>query len=113
MPFCPECKYEYVTGVGVCPDCNKPLVDRLDDEEESPKKEYNWKKLQTQSGVVYSEMLKEVLEDRGIPCVLQPGNTSWLAAKGTSAVGANPHLLVPEERYEECLRIIAELFGDK
>ncbi|MFC1564431.1 DUF2007 domain-containing protein [candidate division KSB1 bacterium] len=112
MPYCPECKYEYVTGVAVCQDCGTTLVDRLDEEKDYSKTEYNWKKLTTQPGVVYTEMLKEVLDERGIPCVLQPGNTSWLAAKGTSTVGSNPHLLVPEERYEECLKIIAELFGD-
>ncbi len=31
MPFCPECKYEYVAGIAECPDCYVPLVASLDD----------------------------------------------------------------------------------
>ena len=26
MPFCPECKYEYVPGITECPDCGRKLV---------------------------------------------------------------------------------------
>lgn len=27
MAVCPNCKYEYVPGITICPDCNTPLVD--------------------------------------------------------------------------------------
>lgn len=29
MPFCPVCKYEYKSGVKVCPDCGAKLVSEL------------------------------------------------------------------------------------
>ncbi len=32
MPFCPNCKAEYLPGVAQCSDCNLTLVERLPDE---------------------------------------------------------------------------------
>ncbi len=37
MPFCPKCRYEYVDGIGECPDCGVCLVEKL--EEEVPEEE--------------------------------------------------------------------------
>ena len=31
MPWCPNCKLEYVEGIKVCPDCKTALVDSLED----------------------------------------------------------------------------------
>lgn len=32
MPYCPKCKYKYVEGKTICPDCECELVDKLDDD---------------------------------------------------------------------------------
>jgi hypothetical protein len=29
MPFCPKCKYEYVEGIEMCPDCDLKLIPKL------------------------------------------------------------------------------------
>lgn len=31
MAWCPKCKYEYVEGIKICPDCKAALVESLDD----------------------------------------------------------------------------------
>ncbi|MFC1562359.1 hypothetical protein ACFL4Q_05120 [candidate division KSB1 bacterium] len=57
MPYCPKCTYEYVEGVSVCADCGSPLVDHLEREEDYAKITIKWKKLHSQPGVVYTEMV--------------------------------------------------------
>ena len=32
MPYCPKCKYKYVEGKTICPDCECELVDELDND---------------------------------------------------------------------------------
>ena len=34
MAWCPKCKFEYVNGIKICPDCKVELVDTLDAEDE-------------------------------------------------------------------------------
>ena len=34
MPWCPNCRLEYVEGIKICPDCKTDLVDSLKDAEE-------------------------------------------------------------------------------
>lgn len=109
MPVCPECKYEYVEGVKKCPDCGAELVENTETEDDSPLEEIKWVKIQTQTGVVYTEMLKEVLENKGIPCILKPSDLSPYVGKGTNVFGDNTHLLVPESRHEESLKIMQEM----
>jgi len=109
MPFCPQCKYEYIEGIEVCADCGTPLVDHLENTEDYSKIKIRWKRLHSQPGIIYTEMIKEVFENKGIPCIIQLGNTSWLTAKGASAVGDNSYLFVPEDRFEECERIVIEM----
>ena len=106
MPICPECKYEYVEGVEKCPDCGAKLVANSETEDESPLEEIKWIKLQTKTGVVYTEMLKEVLEKKGIPCILKSADLSPYVGKGANVIGDNTHLLVPENRYEESFEIM-------
>jgi len=109
MHVCPECKYEYVEGVEECPDCGAELIESPETDADTPLKEIKWAKLQTKSGVVYTEMLMEVLENKGIPCILKPADLSPYVGKGANVIGDNTHLLVPEDRYEECFKIMQEM----
>ena len=109
MPYCPECKYEYVEGVSECPDCKTELVNEIDIPEAGPLEEVKWRKLEIQHGSVIVEMIKEALEQEGIPCILKPANLSSYLGRGTNIFGDNSHLLVPENRYDESVRIVNDI----
>jgi len=66
MPVCPNCKYEYIEGIVICPDCNTPLVDVLELNNFGELTEEDWALVYTSFSVIDVEMLKENLESAGI-----------------------------------------------
>jgi len=64
MPICPNCEYEYIEGILICPDCNVALVDELKNFQELSEDE--WVLVYTSFSVIDVEMLKENLESAGI-----------------------------------------------
>jgi len=64
MPICPNCEYEYIEGILICPDCNVALVDELKNFQELSEDE--WVLVYTSFSVIDVEMLKENLESAGM-----------------------------------------------
>lgn len=66
MPICPNCEYEYVEGVTICPDCGTKLVDEdvfIKPEEWT---EENWQVIYTSGDELEVQMMKGNLESAGI-----------------------------------------------
>ena len=104
MPFCPNCRYEYQPGVAECPDCREPLVENLPPG--PPAADVRFVPMPDLPGRVYAEMVKGVLEQRGIPSYLRSdGASDGFSAVGTSILDKGFKLYVPEDRLEECLDI--------
>lgn len=66
MPVCPNCGYEYVEGVAICPDCNTRLVDTKNLPKFEELSEDDWVLVYTSGSEVEVEMLKGVLESGGV-----------------------------------------------
>ena len=107
--FCPQCRYEYIDNVWICPDCGEKLVDRLPEDDTEiidVEKRIRFVPLPNLPGRVYADMVKGALETRGIPCYIQPNGVGGvLRTVGTGIPGHSVRLYVPEERLEECLEI--------
>lgn len=80
MPFCPKCRYEYIDGIGECPDCGIRLVEELeeeDSEEESAEgeegeaiRETDFVPLRHNNSRSSIEIIQEALEKEGITAIV-------------------------------------------
>lgn len=100
MRFCPHCHSQLLTDVQRCPNCDEEILS-------SPPKMVAIHPLPSK---LYAEMVKEVLEKRGIPCVIKTDPlSSAFGSDGTSAVGTQATIYVPEDRREESEEILHQM----
>ena len=108
MPFCPDCRYEYRSGVSDCPDCETPLVEKLPVRSGRPLRLIELYRGRSPE----VRILEEALRQEGIPCLVRP--IEPLA--GLVADVAQPmfsQLLISAEDYErhqpmidDCLQFV-------
>jgi len=107
MPFCPNCQYEYNPDVKICPDCGAELVEQLSEEVPG---EIDWVKLHPLPGTIYADMVKEVLDQQGIPNIIRKTfMASAIGASGSEMGGLESIILVPRERKEEAESILHQM----
>jgi len=66
MPVCPNCTYEYVEGIAICPDCNTPLVEENELQKFEELSEADWVLVYTSGDELEMDMLKGLLESAGL-----------------------------------------------
>jgi len=78
MPYCPNCKNEYIQGVAKCADCGTDLVENIPEEELSLLPEEELEVVYTCTKLYEAEMLKSNLEGAGIDSfILAQEDTSF------------------------------------
>ena len=106
MAFCPACRYEYESGIHVCPDCDETLMEALPSEKGEATSDIRFTSLPSLPGRVYADMVTEVLKQRGIPFYIRAdGVVDAFRIVGTGPVSRGVKVYVPEDRLEECLDI--------
>ncbi len=68
MPFCPECKAEYLEGEKLCEDCGVPLVEFLPEEDDDEGVELV--EVWCASNEIEAQLIKALLEGNRIRCIL-------------------------------------------
>lgn len=104
MPFCPQCRTEYVLGVARCGDCGARLVEAL-----SPLPEphdIQWAELPSFLSEPLAQMVREELERQGIRTMLK--RDVFVSAIGSQGMV----IFVPQENYRQAFEIRKTMVGD-
>lgn len=106
MAVCPNCKYENVPGITICPDCNTPLVDASELKKYPELSEDDWVLVYTSFNFIEVDMLKENLESAGIPTSILSQKDSSFPAPGDLSV---VKLFVKKTNVHEALEFIQDV----
>jgi len=113
MPFCPKCKYEYVEGIKVCPDCDLPLKAHLH-EEPLQEPEYTDEALVTLVRVydrLEVDIMKGVLDSAGIPAYIQ-SDVSAMTRAAVVLRNRGYAIIVQESRYHDAMEALQKAIQD-
>ena len=102
MPFCPNCTYEYIEGIEVCPDCGTRLVKELID--------HDWVVVYTSDQLYDVQMMKDELESAEIEATILSQKDSNFPVTGDLAV---IKLLVKSEDAESAINFIKDFKNSK
>jgi len=101
MPFCPECKCEYVPGITTCPDCGVKLVEKQPQE-----KQADWVCVGEYPSLIAAEMAKLRLGSCEIAGVLCDGLMEGMyAGVGTMRL-ESVRLMVHKDEAPKALEIL-------
>jgi hypothetical protein len=106
MPYCPNCKYEYKDNIEECPDCGAKLVDELEEETFENVKYVLFRSLPSR---LYAEMLKEALENEGIPSIIKGDDVAITLGSYSTTSPVEVTIWVPEEDLGRCEKIADEM----
>jgi len=100
MRICSQCHAEVPPQADRCPECGQ----------QCSAGKTKMVSLHPLPSKIYAEMVKEVLEKRGIPCIIKTDLlSSAFGSDGTSAVGTQAVIYVPEDRQQESEEILHQM----
>ena len=120
MPFCPKCKYVFQNGIGICPDCDEPLVEHsLSGGGAAMTPDDSWVVV---GGVVSHDktrVAKGSLDSSNIPSMVLPSKFAAFGSEkppqpiDASAPEKGSLIMVPREFHEDALAILEAVLGDE
>jgi len=113
MPFCPNCRSEYIQGIETCADCGERLVAEL--EPLSAAEPIEGADSLVLASIIpspmWANMVKDILDQEGIFCALQGAHTAGQLAGMAAIADGQVRVLVPESKVREAKEIINDFLN--
>lgn len=114
MRYCPNCETEYMESIKQCPECNVETLDEqswqkvLVVEDELRQQTGEFKIVKVCDDQFYAEMIKDVLENEGIPLIIRQYKDTAYAGIFEQQLGWGA-ILVPKQFLKKTEKLIEEL----
>lgn len=103
MRYCPNCTIDYDDDVDECVECGGPLVEGSSRETFDEVGDEDWVELDPLPGLAFAKLVKEQLEEEGIPCFIEA--LYGAGSMETGYYGSQATLLVPDEHFDRALEV--------
>ncbi|MFH0882659.1 MAG: DUF2007 domain-containing protein [bacterium] len=103
MRYCPNCTIDYDDDVDECVECGGPLVEGSARETFEEVGDEDWVELDPLPGLAFAKLVKEQLEEEGIPCLIEA--LYGASSLETGYYGSQATLLVPDEHFDRALEV--------
>jgi hypothetical protein len=119
MPYCPKCQYVFQAGIGICPDCDVPLVEHtLPPRGSAVLPDNSWVVVGDIVDREETKLAKGSLDSSNIPSMVLPSRIGWLGhtkvadrAKDAESEEGNL-IMVPREYQDEAAAILEAVLGE-
>jgi len=119
VPYCPRCRYVFQAGIGICPDCDIPLVEyTLPPRGSAMMPDDSWVVV---GGIVDHEetkLAKGSLDSSNIPSMVLPSRIGWFGQTGVTRRARDGEgddgnlIMVPREYQDEAAAILEAVLGE-
>lgn len=110
MPFCRNCRSEYIEGTLTCEDCGERLVERLPEPASEPAGASELVEVHRTQGEIDAQLVRSLLESNGIEAMLS-GESLRLTHGFTVDGLAEVRILVRGEDAKRASEVIASMEG--
>lgn len=113
MPYCPNCKYDYVDGIKTCPDCYAELLPGNVPEQEPETPLHNADdypvEVYAAKNAAEAEIVGGMLEDAGIMVWVK---TQAVKRRSFTEILSTDKVYVPASRAAEALQLIQSVISE-